>query len=255
MTTTMSTNASYTLDQSAPVLKPDMLVLDVGCGPGSITIDIASRVPHGRVVGVEKATEPLESARKLAQRTGAANIVFEEGDALALPFPDGNFDLVHAHQVLKHVQDPVGVLREMRRVARPGGLVAVREFDFDSAAWYPDVPGLQESCIVCPRVARMKGVEPNAGRRLVSWALQAGFARDSITATAGAWCYSTAEERAGWSELLSHILLTAPLGTLGVEQRFTTQEDLERMAQAWKEWSANEDGWYSVLNGEIVCRV
>ncbi|OCH91145.1 S-adenosyl-L-methionine-dependent methyltransferase [Obba rivulosa] len=270
----MSRNAMYALDQSAtvlrgfswrtvensaayiiPYLKPDMVILDVGCGPGTITLDLANRVPNGRVVGVDNTSVPLQSASTLAAQAGITNATFEESDALALPFPDGSFDLVHAHQLLQHVQDPVGVIREMRRVTRPGGLVAVRVMDFESMAWFPDVPGIQDSCAMRLRTAHTKGTESSAGRRLVSWALEAGFTRDSIAATAGTWCYSTVDERRTWSEMIAHILLATPLGISGVEQGLAAQKDLERMAHAWREWETKEDGWFSVLHGEIVCRV
>ncbi|OCH89810.1 S-adenosyl-L-methionine-dependent methyltransferase [Obba rivulosa] len=238
-----------------PYLKPDMLILDVGCGPGTITIGLASRVPHGRVVGLDRVPEPLEAGRKLAAEAGVTNITFQEGDILSLPFPDGSFDLVHGHQVVQHSTDPVRALREMRRVARPGGLVALRESDTRSAVWFPDVPGLQEFQVLCPRVAQWHGWEMASGRRLVSWALEAGFKRESITATAGAWCYSSPEERAYWSKFLTGALMLGDIGKVAVKQGLATQEDVEQIAEGFKEWATKEDGWYASMQGEIVCRV
>ncbi|KAI0938467.1 hypothetical protein AcV5_000144 [Taiwanofungus camphoratus] len=123
------------------------------------------------------------------------NIEFVVGDAYALAFPDGTFDVVHAYQVLQHVPDSVRVLREIRRVAKPGGLVAVRESDFSKITWSPDVDGLADWQDLHMRVARSLGGEPDAGRRLVSWAMQAGFDRNAIDAAASAWCSGTPEEQ------------------------------------------------------------
>ncbi|KAF8530772.1 S-adenosyl-L-methionine-dependent methyltransferase, partial [Gautieria morchelliformis] len=98
----------------------DMRILDVGCGPGTVTADIASLAPKGHVTGLEYAPEVLTQARSTAAHRGFTNIEFVVGDVNGLDFHDGTFDLVHAHQVLVHVGDPVQALREMRRVAKPG---------------------------------------------------------------------------------------------------------------------------------------
>ena len=105
-----------------------MKVLDVGCGPGSLTVDIAKHVqPGGKVTGVESVPDPLNEARKLAEQEGV-EVTFEVADAMQLPYGDDEFDFVFAHQVLQHVFDPVKMLKEMRRVAKTGsGLVACRE--------------------------------------------------------------------------------------------------------------------------------
>ena len=105
-----------------------MKVLDVGCGPGSLTVDIAKHMqPGGHVTGIENVPDPLDGARKLAEQEGV-DVTFEVGDAMHLPYADDSFDLIFAHQVLQHVAQPLEMLTEMRRVARTGsGVVACRE--------------------------------------------------------------------------------------------------------------------------------
>ena len=100
-----------------------------------------------------------------------------------------SFDVVHAHQVLQHVVDPVGMLREMRRVCRPGGVVAARDGDYAAFTWFPRLPELDEWQALYQRVARSNGGEPDAGRRLLSWALAAGFT--DVTPTAATWLFAT----------------------------------------------------------------
>ena len=99
-----------------------------------------------------------------------------KGDVYALAYGDGAFDVVHAHQVLQHLADPVAALREMGRVSRPAGIVAVRDADYAAMTWYPDRPELHRWMELYQQVARHNGGEPDAGRRLVSWARAAGFA-------------------------------------------------------------------------------
>lgn len=250
---TAANSAGYLLGS----LQPSMHILDVGCGPGSITVDLAALVPEGQVVGVECFPEVLESARTLAADRGGGvkNIRFETGDIHALDFPDDTFDVAHAHQVLQHVTDPVQALREMRRVVKPGGLVAVRETDFSIVTWYPDTEGLSAWRKLYIQVARSNGGEPNAGRRLHAWARQAGFDRSGISATASTWCYNTADERAWWSSLWADRTSKSSYAQSAIEKGFATEDDLNRIAQAWQQWGREEDGWFGMLHGEILCHV
>src|ERR1043165_6861191 len=105
---TAENSAAYLL----PHLKPGMTVLDVGCGPGSITADMARIVAPGKVTGID-SVGVLEAAVEAV--AGVSNVELAAGDVMALDYPDDSFDVVHAHQVLQHLADPVGALRETRR--------------------------------------------------------------------------------------------------------------------------------------------
>jgi ubiquinone/menaquinone biosynthesis C-methylase UbiE len=177
----------YTTDHAASV------VLDAGCGPGSITVDVARLVPHGHVTGVEYVPEPLEQARTLALSQGITNISFRVGDIHSLPFPDDSFDIAHVHQVLQQVADPIQALREMRRVVKPGGIVACRESA--SMAWYPESEGLETWNELSTRMRRAKGGNLNPGSYIHIWAKQGGFAGAEITRSASSWCFSSDDEQ------------------------------------------------------------
>src|SRR5256886_6674409 len=135
---TAENSAGYLL----PRLAPDARVLDVGCGPGTITADLAARVPGGEVTGIDAAADVLAQARQEAERRGQRNVTFDTGDVYRLAFDDGMFDVVHAHQVLQHLTDPVAALREMRRVCRPGGIVAARDGDYGGVFLVPPGAGV-----------------------------------------------------------------------------------------------------------------
>src|SRR5688572_22264561 len=122
-----------------PHLQPHQSLLDVGCGPGTITADLATLVSH--VTALETSEEVLRLAR---EEVTSPNVSFAVGDVDALSFADSTFDVVHAHQVLQHVVDPVQALREMRRVCKPGGIVSVRDSDYAGFIWYPMLPELNE---------------------------------------------------------------------------------------------------------------
>ncbi|MFF3445614.1 class I SAM-dependent methyltransferase [Streptomyces sp. NPDC002667] len=245
---TAANSAAYLLDS----LKPHMRILDIGCGPGTITADLAARVPDGRVTGVDHAPGILDQARRTADERGLRNVEFAVADVHALEYPDDTFCVVHAHQVLQHVGDPVQALREMHRVTRPGGFIAVRDADYSSMTWYPATPGLDDWLDLYLRVARANGGEPDAGRRLTSWARAAGI-RD-ITSTSSTWTFATEDEREWWSGLWADRTLASAYAERATEGGHATPERLRAVSDAWRRWGREEDGWFSVLHGEILCR-
>ncbi|MGW0119442.1 methyltransferase domain-containing protein [Streptomyces sp. NPDC003327] len=246
---TAANSAAYLL----PELRAGLDVLDVGCGPGTITADLAAAVAPGRVVGVDAAEDVLAKARNVSAERGLGNVEFAVADVHALDFPDDSFDVVHAHQVLQHVGDPVRALREMRRVCRPGGVVAARDSDYGAFAWYPELPALETWLDLYHRVASANGGEPDAGRRLFAWARQAGFTE--VTTTATAWCFATPQERAWWSGLWADRTTSSGYAELAVDGGHTTPAGLAEIADAWHAWGAREDAWFMVPHGEILCRV
>ena len=230
-----------------------MDLLDVGCGPASITADLAERVAPGRVVALDAASGALEAARATLRDRGLSEQVeVTSGDVMALPFEDASFDVVHAHQVLQHLADPVGALAEMRRVTRPGGIVAVRDAVYSAMTWFPEPAGMEQWRSVYMATARANGGEPDAGSRLLSWARAAGFT--DVTASASTWCYATPADRAWQSQTWAQRCLTS-FGPRAVELGLADRADLETMAQAWRQWGDSEDAWFVVVHGEVLAHV
>ncbi|MFB7929827.1 class I SAM-dependent methyltransferase [Streptomyces sp. NPDC056039] len=245
---TAANSAAYLL----PSLKPHMRILDIGCGPGTITADLAELVPGGHVTGVDRVPEILEQARATAAGRGLADIDFAVADVHSLDYPDDTFCVVHAHQVLQHVGDPVQALREMKRVVRPGGIIAARDADYAAMTWYPQSTGLDDWLDLYRRVARANGGEPDAGRRLRAWALKAGLT--DVTATSGTWTFATPSERAWWSGMWADRTLASTYADRARLGGHAGDEELRAAAAAWRAWGEQEDGWFSVLHGEILCR-
>lgn len=246
---TAENSAAYLL----PHLKSGATLLDIGCGPGTITADLATLVTPGRVTALEVTDDALDLARAEIARRALETVDFATGDVHALDFPDDTFDVVHAHQVLQHVGDPVTALREMRRVTRPGGVVAVRDSDYAAFTWFPQLPELTEWLDLYEKVARGNGGEPDAGRRLLSWAHAAGFT--DVTATSSTWCFANPEDRQWWGGMWADRVLVSDLARTALSSGAATQEDLQRISQGWKTWATDEDGWISLLHAELICQV
>lgn len=244
---TAENSAAYLL----PFLAPDAKVLDVGCGPGTITAGLADRVPRGQVTGIDAAPEILGQARAAAGER--QNLDFATADVYALGYPDDSFDLVHAHQVLQHLGDPVRALREMRRVTRPGGIVAVRDADYGGMTWYPALPVLDEWRQLYQRVARGNGGEPDAGRRLHAWAREAGFT--DVTCSSSTWTYATAAETSWWGGLWADRVVSSAFAASATAGGHAAPGDLEQIAAGWRAWAAREDAWFLIWHGEVLCRV
>lgn len=240
-------SASYLL----PHLQPNMNILDVGCGPGSITIDLARKVPLGYVVGVEYVSDPLDGARLLATSERVSNVKFQVGDIHDLPFPENTFDVVHAHQVLQHIADPVQAFKEMRRVVKQGGIVAVQESVLSTI--YPDSEGLMAWRDLQSRIRQAKGNHTKAGSYLHVWAKEAGFHLENMKKSTGTWCFSSPNERKYWGSSMEGRARSSGLAMIAIQQGFASQEDLEHMATAWRAFVEDEDGWLGFLHGQILC--
>jgi ubiquinone/menaquinone biosynthesis C-methylase UbiE len=240
---TAANSAAYLL----PHLEPGMDLLDVGCGPGNLTADLAGYVRPGRAVGVDAAVEVIEVAR-----SSNPEVEFAMGDAYQLDYPDGTFDVVHAHQVLQHLADPVAALVEMRRVAKPGGLIAARDGDYEAMIWYPQSTPLDRWLALYRTLARQNGGEPDAGRHLLAWARQAGFT--DITPSASVWCFANQEDREWWGGLWADRITSSSLADQALSRHLAAPADLKEMADGWRRWAADPEGWFAVLHGEVICR-
>jgi ubiquinone/menaquinone biosynthesis C-methylase UbiE len=244
---TAENSAGYLLGH----LHPGLSLLDVGCGPGTITCDLARRVAPGPVVGVDTAEEVLVEARRLAAESGPATVSFEAGSVFDLRFDAGTFDVVHAHQVLQHVGDPVAALVEMRRVCRTGGVVAARDSDYPGFRYFPDDPAMGRAIAAYGELTRANGANWDAGRRLLAWAHAAGFT--SVVPSASVWCFATPEDRAWWGGLWAERFTRSFLAEQLVARGLATPEDLVSFGDGWRRWVDSPDGWFAVLHGEVLC--
>jgi hypothetical protein len=117
--------------------------------------------------------------------------------------------------------------------------------------WFPAIPELDDWLALYLRAAKANGGEPNAGRRLLSWARQAGFT--TVTATSSTWCYASPDERAWWGGMWADRIVHSDLASQLLASRLATKADLDRISQGWREWASADDGWFSILHGEILC--
>ena len=158
-------------------LREGMTVLDVGCGPGSITAGIAARVGSGRVTGVDLDETQAQLARQTVQAQGASNTQFRTGSAYELPFVDAQFDALFSHALIEHLSEPVRAMREFLRVLKPGGVMGVATPDWSGFLFGPASPALTAAVKAYEALQVDNGGDVNAGHKLSQYAVDAGFER------------------------------------------------------------------------------
>jgi ubiquinone/menaquinone biosynthesis C-methylase UbiE len=235
-----------------PHLAPGQRLLDVGCGPGTITVDLARVVFPGTVTGIDVSSEIIDAARRDHPGAGDLHVSFAVGDVYALDFDDGSFDVAYAHQVLQHLSDPVAALAELRRVLRAGGLLAVRDSDYGAFVWTPDDPRLDRWMEIYHALTARNRADADAGRHLHRWVRAAGFA--DLTVSSSTWTFHTTDERAWWGSLWADRVRTSEYARQGLEYGLTTPEELDGIADAFRRWAADDDGLFIVVHGEVLAR-
>jgi SAM-dependent methyltransferase len=245
---TAANSAAYLL----PHLSGGQRLLDVGCGPGTLTVDLARHV--GEVTGVDLSAPVVEEATAHAAAEQAGNVVFRAGDFRSMDLPDGGFDVVHAHQVLQHLRDPVGALAAMRRLARPGGIVAARDSDYTRFTWTPADPRLDRWLEIYLAVSDRNGAAADGGRWLLRWALDAGFAEGDVTYSTSTWTFATPGDRAWWGDLWAERILSSSLAGQAVGYGVATPAELEDISAAFRDWSGRPGSTFVLLHGEVIAR-
>ncbi len=235
-----------------PHLRPGMQLLDVGCGPGSITVGLADAVRPGQVRAIDLSEDVLAVARRLADERATTTVRFERADLYDLPYPDGSFDVVYAHQVLQHLPRPVEALARMERLLRPGGVVAVRDSDYGTCTWSPADGRLERWLAVYHAVARRNGAEPDAGRYLHGWLRAAGFLDIDLSGTT--WTFPGYDSVADWATSWAERTVSSNLATQAVEYGIASREELEAIAEGFREWARDPAAFFSIGHVEAIGR-
>ena len=235
---TSSRSAEVYADFLQPYLTPETSLVDVGCGTGELSLELASAV--GRLTGVDADPDDIAQARAAAG--SVRDVQFLVGDAYALPLPDGSADAVLGHSVLEALDRPADALREMRRVLKPGGVVGVASVEYGGLI----IGGPHDQLVrrfyeIRERLWLEDGADPYLGRRLRGLLLGQGFAR--VEASTRAISYGTSETvhefGLGRAEDCRDPWYVESAQRLGL----ATRQDLARMHAAWLDWSESPESY------------
>ncbi len=144
----------------------DARCLDLGCGGGDVTVQLAQRAPDGKVVGTDLDTETLDLARAEATSSGITNIDFRVDDVMVMPRDGQLYDVIYARFLLTHLKDPAQALACARARLAPGGVLIVEDIDCRGHVCHPDNDSFWRYVEWYSQAAQARGVDPNIGPRL-----------------------------------------------------------------------------------------
>lgn len=235
-----------------PRIRPEHLVLDVGCGPGSITLGLAAVAKD--VTGIDVDDDGFADARRYAAEHGIRNVRFLEGTIYGLDVPDEGFDVCTMFAMLETLDDPASALAEVRRVVKPGGLVAASSIEYGGLILHgPDEPLLRRFYELRLRLWEAQGdVYPERGRELRPLLLAAGFTDVEAAIT----CFSYGNEDRVRSFGLGRAADCRDDWYVdGVTRHgLADRAELDDLEQAWLRWAASPDAFAAFAWGRATGR-
>jgi ubiquinone/menaquinone biosynthesis C-methylase UbiE len=240
------THASYLM----PLLEPGMRVLDFGCGPGTISVGLARAVNPGEVHGIDIEASQIGLARAAADAGGHDTATFHVGDVTDLPFDDDTFDVAHCHAVLMHVPDTSKTLSEVKRVLKPGGIVASREFILDSSFLEPDTEYTADAWATFGNLLRANGGHPQMGKELKNRLIEAGFT--DIRATASFDYFSAPEDIAFLHAFIGDWFYSPDVIAAATTHGVATQEQFDQWRLEHDEWRDHVGAVGALAFGEAI---
>jgi ubiquinone/menaquinone biosynthesis C-methylase UbiE len=235
-----------------PHLRPGLRLLDIGCGPGSITVGLAKRIAPAPAIGVDPSADVIDMARALLGERLVSNLSFQTGNIYEPRFEEASFDAIFAHQVLQHLREPVPALEQVRRLLVPGGIVGARDVDWGSTTFFPQTEGMCRFLKLYYELAEHNGGQANAGRFMRRWFREAGF--QTVTTTTSTESYTNNAATLAWASTWAERTLASNIAEKAVEYGLARQSDLESMADGWRIWGRDPDATFCFSHTEIIAR-
>ena len=233
-----------------PYLKPGLRVLDFGCGPGTLTIDLARMVEPGEVHGVDMEASQVELANSSAEAGGLHNVTFHVGDATDLPFDDDSFDIAHCHSVLMFVPDTRSLLTEVMRVLKPGGIISSRETIIESSFLEPAFYNLSDLWELYSNFVRFDDGHPEMGKEMKDHLLKAGFL--DIRASASFNVFNSTEEVAFFRDFVVGWFLSDEIVDAAVEYGAGSRRQFDDVRRALEQWKGHPSAFGAIAYGEAI---
>lgn len=246
--------AARTADQQAafvlPYLRLGMNLLDIGCGPGTITLGLAQAVAPAHVTGIDHDSVHIEAARALAAERGVTNVTFQIGNALLLPFEDGTFDAAFENNVFTHLShNAFRAAMEVYRVLKPRGFFAARDVDADAVVWGNLIDPIKQLDKLFIAWHQSRGSDITLGKRLPAILREAGFT--------GTIKSVSADTKGNPEGTRSHAgitisLLEGPFGRDIVDNGWADRPTVERLKESIREWGEHPDAFFANVHVEVI---
>lgn len=233
-----------------PFLRSGMNLLDVGCGPGTITIGLAQAVAPGHVTGIDHDALHIDAARALAAERGMTNVTFQPGDALTLPFNNGIFDAAFENNVFTHLsKDAVLAAREVYRVLKPNGFFAARDVDVNSIVWGNLTDSIKQLYRLLIMWQQSRGSDITLGKQLPAILREAGFLNTIKSVSADT--KGKPEETRAHAEITVS-LLDGPFGWDIVNNGWADRATVEHLKDSIQKWGEHPDAFFANVHVEVI---
>ena len=233
-----------------PHLKPGLKLLDFGCGPGTISVGLADRIAPGELHGIDMEESQIELARGAARDGGHENLVFHVGNVYDLPFDDNTFDVAHCHAVLMHIPDIQAALAEVKRVLKPGGIIATREAIVASSFLEPQPQEITHAWGVFARLVQGTGGHPDFGRELKVALLEAGFTGIRVSASFDS--FSSSDDVAFLHGFISDWFFSPMVVAALTNFGLATNEQIAQWKSLLDDWRENPGASGPIAFGEAI---
>ena len=228
-----------------------MSLLDCGCGPGTITVDLAEIISPGKAVGIDPEEKQIKAAQSYASERGTSNVRFQIASVYELPFKDESFDAVSMHAVCEHLSDVPKAFKEIRRVLKKGGMLGVCSGDIIFSMLWPDDPELKLAWEMYKQVYLRQGRELDFGRRQYAMLRNAGFTKIKVSASCDCWS-ETPESKIAHAKLCEQICSDSWAAEQAIALGIADKETLANIADAWRAWADNPDAFMVEARAEAV---
>ena len=236
-----------------PYLKETDHLLDCGCGPGSITLDFASLLSEGFAKGIDIEPSQVKYSKKLMEERKVQNAAFQTANILNLPFEDDAFDVAFTHAVLWTVKDPFAAIQELKRVVKPGGIIASREPSSEGLLYYPESKVFEKALRLQFQAQGALGSDRNLGKKLSYYFSQANL--NEIKLSVSSDVYSSPEKRHQLAQYSIAAWSDAPWSEHIRAMSWASESDITSFQQALLDWQGSEGAFVSATWCQAIGQV
>lgn len=241
------THAAFFISQ----LKPGMKVLDCGCGPGSITLDLAELVFPGKVIGIDIESRHIDWAKQLQLDRKVQNAKFLVADLNDLPFDNGTFDAAFAHGVVEYFKDPVHAFDEIRRVLKDDGVLGARHGDWGGFLFATKNKYAKKAMSIFVKMVKKNGGNPLFGRYQSAYLKMAGFSKVESSASYDCWT-PTLEGARRVGEFMKAYFTSKEFVIPALKYGLVDKKILPKVQSAFDDWGIDENVFAAEAWGEAV---
>jgi len=233
-----------------PYLNPGMNLLDVGYGPGTITIGLAKTVAPGNVIGIDHDSHNIEEAKMLASDENVTNVKFMSGDALNLPFEKEMFDAVFENNMFVHLAERASqATTEIYRVLKPGGFFAARDANADAVVWSHQTELMKQFDRFFHRWHKSRGSDISLGKKLPAIIRESGFTNTIKSLSADT--KGEPEATRSHAEIMV-ALLDGPLGQMILDKTWADEATITEMKDDIRHWGEHPDAFFANVHVEVI---